>query len=361
MHPLAPFVSVCIVAGHGTQALAACLASLRDQQAPPPFEVLVADNGDTGDVEATVRELFADAHVLHTHGRLPGAARNPLVRAARGEFLLFLDDDVRAAPGLLAFLAQLAAEHPGAGVFGGPNVTPPGSSRFQFLQGAVLSSLMGAGPVRRRYGARHAQRADERWFTLCNLAFRRATMAEFPDDLLCAEENAVLAELEARGEPMIYDPQLFVFHDRRVDWASFGRQMHKYGRGRGELLVREPRTVRAAFLAPSALLVYGAGLLPALRVARRRALLAGPGILYGAAVAANSAIVSVTLRRASAFPAAAALIGLLHLTYGAGVLRGIGRGLSRREPVAAPGAQRVAGRWATAEPAADALQPATSR
>lgn len=329
-----PVVSVCIVAGHGDRALEECLGSLRAQEDAPPFEVLVAENG--GRAAGIVEDALPGARVLTTRGRLPGAARNPLVHAARGELLLFLDDDVLAPPGLLARLAALAAEHPEAAVFGGPNVTPPGSSRFQVLQGAVLSSVMGAGPVRRRYGARHAHPADERWFTLCNLAVRRAAMREFPDDLLCAEENAVLAELEARGELMAYDPDLFVFHERRPTWGGFSRQMHKYGRGRGELLLRDPSTFRAAFLAPSALLLYLLALPAALLAAGPSAVLFAPGVLYVVGLVANGVAVGVTLRRLRAIPGAVALIPLLHASYGSGVLRGILRALApvpHRRPI----------------------------
>ena len=62
-----------------------------------------------------------------------------------------------------------------------PNDTPPGSSRFQAVQGAVLASLVGSGPVRRRYGAHPPRHADERFFILCNLAVRRsATRNQVP-------------------------------------------------------------------------------------------------------------------------------------------------------------------------------------
>lgn len=330
----APLVSVCIVAAHGARALEACLAGLRGQQGAPSFEVLVADNGERA-AAPVARAAFPAARVLSTGRRLPGAARNPLVAAAHGELLLFLDDDVVPPSRLLARLAVLAAAHPTVSVFGGPNVTPPESSRFQFVQGAVLSSVMGAGPVRRRYGARRAGRADERWFTLCNLAVRRGVMRDFPDDLLCAEENAVLAELEAHGEFMAYDPELFVFHERRADWRSFARQMHKYGRGRGELVVRAPRTARASFLAPSALLLYLLALTPGVLLLGHPALLGGPAALYGAGVLVNAAVVAASLRRPTVLPVAAALVALLHASYGSGVLRGIARGFipgSHRAP-----------------------------
>src|SRR5581483_4999678 len=170
---------------------------------------------------AVVRTQFPEAQLCRTGRRRPGAARNPLIARARGELLLFLDDDVTVPPTMLASLASLAESHPEVTVFGGPNVTPPGSSRFQFVQGAVLSSMMGAGPVSRRYGARHAGPADERWFTLCNLAIRRTTMLPFLDRLVCAEENALLAELRSRGEQMRYDPELRVGHARRSTPRSF--------------------------------------------------------------------------------------------------------------------------------------------
>ena len=193
--------------------------------------------------------------------RYPGAARNVLLDDARGEWLLFLDDDVTVRPDLLARLAALAEAHPDVDVFGGPNDSPEGSTRFQFVQGAAMASMAGAGPVRRRYGAHPAGPADERFFILCNLAVRRSAMRPFDPDLVCAEENALLSEMSRRGIAMHYDPELAVFHERRDTFSGFGRQMYKYGRGRGQLMVRTPATASPAYLVPSALLAYGA-LLP---------------------------------------------------------------------------------------------------
>ena len=196
--PERPLISVCILAGHGAAALDACLASLRAQVGAPPFELLIGGN-PSPEVLSTVRRRFPAAQVCDTRGRLPGAARNPLIERARGELMLFLDDDVTALPDLLRLLAETAATRPEASVFGGPNDTPAESSRFEAVQGAVLGSLMGAGPVSRRYGARHPGLADERWFTLCNLAIRRRAMMPFADELVCAEENALLSQLRRRG------------------------------------------------------------------------------------------------------------------------------------------------------------------
>ncbi len=316
-----PLISVCILAGHGVDALDACLLSLRTQSSPPAFELLVG--GDPGpEVLAVVRRHFPDAPFCRTVGLAPGGARNPLVQRASGELLLFLDDDVTVRPDLLGNLQRLSAQYPEATVFGGPNDTPPDSSRFEVVQGAVLSSLAGSGPVSRRYGARHSGFADERWFTLCNLAVRQKAIAAFSNDLVCAEENALLAELHRRGDLMRYEPSLRVFHRRRSGLGPFARQMYKYGRGRGELMRRDLSTVRLAYLIPSAWLVYllAAGGLAATGV-EARLLLAVP-VLYCLLVLAAAVRIGLTLRRLGDAPLAAGLTVLVHACYGVGVLRG---------------------------------------
>lgn len=316
----APVISICVVASRQPM-LDDCLVSLYAQEDPPDFELLVSI-GDDPAMAAAVRRRFPDVRICQVSGsQYPGAARNDLVQRAAGELLLFVDDDVIAHPRLLRRLADLARDRPEASVFGGPNETPPASSRFQFVQGAVLASLVGSGPVRRRYGAHRAGVADERWFILCNLTVRRQAMLPFPEDIICAEENALLTELQRRGAQMHYSPTLIVYHERRSDSRSFARQIFKYGRGRGALLRRSPRATRAAFVAPSTLCLYALAL-PALV-----AYLGGLSVVglaaYGCLVAAASCRIGLTLRRIRAVPTAALLIVILHLSYGSGVIQGL--------------------------------------
>lgn len=325
-----PRISICIITGRRLPQLDACLASVQAQVGAPPFEVLVCSDGDA-EVAEVVHRRFPDARVCFVEKALPGAGRNLLVDEAAGDLLLFLDDDVTVEDDLLARLARLADDHPEAGVFGGPNDSALDSSPFQFVQGAVLASMVGSGPVRRRYGAHPAGYADERFFVLCNLAVRRSVMVPFSHELVCAEENALLAEMSARGIKMFYDPALVAYHERRPTLRGFARQMHKYGYGRGQLLVRERRTFRPAFLMPSLLLAYLASL-PALVLAFG-AIAGVPLAAYAAAVAAAAMWIGRTLRRPVDAVLAAVLVVVLHVSYGLGVLRGA---LARRGVVARP-------------------------
>ena len=97
-----PLVSVCIVTGRRAALLDACLVSLLGQRDAPEFEVLVCSDGDPG-VAGTVHRRFPNARVCHVERALPGAARNLLVRRARGDVLLFL------VPSLILFTVGLLA------------------------------------------------------------------------------------------------------------------------------------------------------------------------------------------------------------------------------------------------------------
>jgi GT2 family glycosyltransferase len=330
-HREPPRVSICIITGRRPVQLDACLASLSAQVGAPPFELLVCSDGDA-EVAAVVHARFPEARVCFVEKALPGAGRNLLVDEACGELLLFLDDDVTVDTDLLARLAALADEHPEAGVFGGPNDSALDSSDFQFVQGAVLASIVGSGPVRRRYGAHPAGYADERFFVLCNLAVRRDVMVPFSHELVCAEENALLAEMSRRGVKMFYDPELVAYHERRPTLRGFAQQMHKYGFGRGQLAVREPRTLRPAFVTPALFLLYLV-VLPFLVAFGPGPAAALPLAAYVLAVGAAAAWIARTLRRVAAIPRAALLLVVLHVSYGIGVVRGA---TSRRTPPAHP-------------------------
>lgn len=101
-------------AGYLDQAL----RSLSQQIAPPPFEVIVVDNGST-DATAQVVERARDAYefdISYVFEERPnrGAARNRGIAVATGQLIVFVDDDVWLPGG---FLSAHAAAHEGAGTF----------------------------------------------------------------------------------------------------------------------------------------------------------------------------------------------------------------------------------------------------
>jgi glycosyltransferase involved in cell wall biosynthesis len=100
-----PRLSVLVSTFDRPDLLEACLAGFAEQTADDPFEVVVVDDGSPGSATTDVLARAADrlplvqVRIAHA-GR--SAAKNLAAQLARGEVVLFFDDDDRPAPGLVA-------------------------------------------------------------------------------------------------------------------------------------------------------------------------------------------------------------------------------------------------------------------
>lgn len=113
-----PLVTVCITHRNRPAYLEASLESIR-QQDYRNFEVVVVDDGsDLPEATAYLTKLRKEFsargwRIVRQANRYPGAARNAGVRAARGEFIMFMDDDNLARPHEISTFVR-AAQHSGA-------------------------------------------------------------------------------------------------------------------------------------------------------------------------------------------------------------------------------------------------------
>src|SRR5258706_15731943 len=128
------FVSVVIATRNRQVLLADTLAALAAQRWPRDrFEIIVADNGSTDAPRSVVAKAAAAGapSITHLFVGQPGKsyAVNAALQAARGDLIVFTDDDVLPDPDWIAALAG-AAEDTGADFIAGrilPNweVAPP--------------------------------------------------------------------------------------------------------------------------------------------------------------------------------------------------------------------------------------------
>jgi glycosyltransferase involved in cell wall biosynthesis len=114
-------ISVLVSTRNRANLLARLLNGLAGQIGPPSFEVIVIDNGsrdDTGGVIERARKRLT----LHcVREELPGKSRalNAAIKLARGELVVFTDDDVLPQPDWLARLHAAALRYPHLTIFGG--------------------------------------------------------------------------------------------------------------------------------------------------------------------------------------------------------------------------------------------------
>jgi glycosyltransferase involved in cell wall biosynthesis/GT2 family glycosyltransferase len=108
-----PLVSVCMATHDRPAFLAQALESILEQTHQHLEVVLVDDGSETAAAKNHLQEL-ADQFpqrgwkLLRQPRRFPGAARNAAARAARGRFILFMDDDNVALPSEIETLVQCA-------------------------------------------------------------------------------------------------------------------------------------------------------------------------------------------------------------------------------------------------------------
>jgi GT2 family glycosyltransferase len=101
-----PLVSVVSLSHNRKANIAELLAALR-LQTYPRFEVLLVDNASTDGTAEMVRRDFAEVRLIETGSNLGAVAYNLGFEAARGAYLLEMDDD--GLPGNTDWIAQVVA------------------------------------------------------------------------------------------------------------------------------------------------------------------------------------------------------------------------------------------------------------
>ena len=191
------------------------------------FEIIIYPDGVT-------EETWNKTRQIATGPAGPAQKRNLAIRDAKGEILIFIDDDAYPREDFLKILgpdfknAEIAA-------VGGPAVTPKESKFWQRVSGATfLSSLSGGFPERYRPVGKKKFVAD--WPSV-NLSIRKKVFEElggFGGDYWPGEDTKLGFDLLMKKNLMIlYDPQLIVYHHRREGLAKHVKQISAYGLHRG--------------------------------------------------------------------------------------------------------------------------------
>ncbi len=93
-----PLVSVVIPNWNGKEYLRDCIASLREQT-HNNLEIIVVDNASKDDSVEYLRKNFPETKVIkHSKNLGFGAANNTGIRAARGKYIMMLNNDTRLEP-----------------------------------------------------------------------------------------------------------------------------------------------------------------------------------------------------------------------------------------------------------------------
>jgi GT2 family glycosyltransferase len=189
---------------------------------------------------------------LLSSGRVgPAEKRDLAAKCARGEYLVFLDDDSYPNENLLDQAKQ--AFLLGAPALGGPAMTPPEDTFLQRTSGAVFSSLLtGGAPA--RYRPIGLIREMDDWPSV-NLMIKRSVFLEiggFDSPYWPGEDTFLCLKLLRSGRKITYVPEMIVWHHRREGLLRHARQVGAYGLHRGYFARHLPdNSRRAQYFLPS--------------------------------------------------------------------------------------------------------------
>lgn len=236
--------SIILATRDRAKLLAQTLEHLESQEAPGiRWEVVVVDNGSTDDTPAVLERAAARLPLVKLAEPRPGKNRalNRALELARGELLLFTDDDVIADPHWVAEMVGASRRWPGAAVFGGrvDLVYPPGTPdwlrdpthpalNFGRYTLAEPEGPVGVPPTGANFAVRRA--------ALAGIRFREDIGPDGTRDYAMGSETALILQLEHAGATIVYVPRAVVHHVVRRRQLATGQLLcRSYRLGRGEV------------------------------------------------------------------------------------------------------------------------------
>jgi cellulose synthase/poly-beta-1,6-N-acetylglucosamine synthase-like glycosyltransferase len=215
------------------------------------FEILIYPDEETGDIWPKTRQIASGSVG-------PAQKRNFAIRDAKGEILIFIDDDAYPKDDFLEILEK-DFEDENIVAVGGPAITPKESKFWQKVSGATfLSSLSGGFPERYRPVGKKKFVAD--WPSV-NLSIRKNVFEElggFGGDYWPGEDTKLGFDLLLKKNlRILYDPQLIVYHHRREGLAKHVTQISAYGLHRGFFAKKYSETsLNWRYFMPSLLVLF---------------------------------------------------------------------------------------------------------
>ncbi len=249
-----------VIPVHG--AFAHTLACLRAIAAHPPrdaFEVIVVDDASPDDTAAKLAQV--DGIRMHARSTNGGfiAACNEGAALARGEFLVFLNNDTVPQPGWLEALLDTFQDHAVIGLVGAKLVYPDG--RLQEAGGVVFADGSGwnYGRFEDPDDCRFTYVRDVDYLSGAAIALRRALFARlggFDTRFAPAyyEDTDLAFAVRGAGLRVIYQPAAVVVHDEGTSAGTDISSGMKAAQARNQsVFVDKWRNVLPAQLAPGTL------------------------------------------------------------------------------------------------------------
>lgn len=199
-----------------------CLSRLASNTVKEGWEIILVNNNSTDNTAAECERFVEDYQPANYHYFLEtqqglSFARNRGIQEAKGEWLVFLDDDAMVEPDYIASLQKHLSAHPEAGAFGGQIIplfedkTPSWYSYWTMIYVSAMDRGKAVHPFpANKYpiGANMGVKRE----VIDRVGMFNTALGRTGNNLLSGEEKDLFNRIHAAGYSILYFPDIQVHH-----------------------------------------------------------------------------------------------------------------------------------------------------
>lgn len=235
----------------------------------PKFSIIIPVRKINAYLEETLIKLkkqsLKNFEILIISDKVSGSAnpsekRNLGAQKAKGEYLVFFDDDSYPHKNYFKNATKLVEKNPQYAAFCGPCLTPPKDNLYQKASGLFWSSWIGSGGAGiYRNSIQSARFVDD--YPSVNLIVKKSDfkLAGGFDTSYWPGEDTVLCLniIKTLNKKIFYHPSLIVYHHRRSVVLPHLQQITRYAIQRGFFVKKFPETsLKLGYFLPSFFVFY---------------------------------------------------------------------------------------------------------
>ena len=197
--------------------------------------------------------------IIVEKGINPSENRNRGTKKAKGEIIVFLDDDGTVNRELLKNAEKFFMNNSNIDIVGGPQLTPINEKGFAKISGYALSSKFGGWDVSNRYSIKKLNlNADETYLTSALMFCKKKIFnkVRFDHNLFPGEDSKFIMDAKKAGFKIAYSPNLTLYHRRRPSILGLIKQVFNYGKSGPTRQSLYETIKKPFFLIPSLFVIY---------------------------------------------------------------------------------------------------------
>jgi glycosyltransferase involved in cell wall biosynthesis len=249
-------ISVIIPSYHSQSTISNCVQSILDQEIREEFEIIII-NSSQDETPSIIRSHFPSVHLVQLEKRVfAGRARNIGIQESKGDILAFLDSDCTASKDWLKCIFSWHKK--GYKAVGGSIVNA--SEKNIFSKAEYPLEILEFSP--------NNTKREVTFVSAANCSFSREVFSKygkFPD--IRAGEDVIFSHiLRDKGEKILFDPEIKVFHKNDISFRAYLKKQIMHGKNSFD--IRQMRTISGSFLNNLFLFPLVLPFLPFIRVIR---------------------------------------------------------------------------------------------